>query len=80
MPNFVVDVTFGGDGIFCFVPVEFGPGGEVESLLIGMNYLSSEPPHGGRVVGIIHSDGDDAVETWIAGHPVEYARIAAMAV
>lgn len=76
---YVVDVTLAdGDRGHCFVPVEFGPDGEVETIVLGMNYLTTEPPHGGTVVGIIHSDGEQAVEAWIEEHPTEYVEISAM--
>ena len=62
---YVIDVTLAdGDGVHCFVPVEFDEHGEVETIVIGMNYLTSLDGGPRPIVGIIHSDGDEAVEAW----------------
>ncbi len=60
--EWVVDASFGcQDGAFCFIPVE-GHETDNPQFVVGMNYISSKPPDGARLVGIVHPDGDEAVE------------------
>lgn len=61
--QWVVDVTLDkGEGIYCFCPIE-GEIGEGEySIVFGMDILSPIPP--GKLVGVIHADGDEAVTQW----------------
>lgn len=75
---YVLDATLDEPGApHCFVPVELGPDGEVESIVFGMNYLSSDPPNGGRFVGVIHADGQEAVDAWCEANQEEVDRLAA---
>ena len=46
-------------GIWTFVPYEPDTG----DIIFGMNYMGKKPP-GGDVVGVIHVDGQDAVDKW----------------
>lgn len=48
----------------CFVPVELDERGEIESIVFGMNLLSDKCP--GHLYAVIHEDGQDAVDAWLA--------------
>lgn len=77
---FVMDATLdSGDGLHCFVPITFDANGEVESLVVGMNYVSPDPPERGRFLGIVHMDGQDAVDEWVSANTGEYERLRAFA-
>lgn len=47
----------------CFVPYER----DTDQVVVGMNMLSARCP--GELVGVMHSDGQDAVEKWCAENP-----------
>ncbi len=64
LKNYVLDITFHGpDGPSCFVPIK----DDMETILIGLAYLSDKCP--GNLVGVIHQDGQHAVEQWITKNP-----------
>jgi len=49
------------DGLFTFCPIE----GDIETeytIVTGMNYVSDMPPKWGKVVAIVHADGQGALE------------------
>lgn len=53
-----------------FVPYER----ETDMIVTGMNVMSSKCP--GKLVGIVHSGGQESVEEWCQDHPTwieEYA-------
>lgn len=60
----VIDVTHDDGEMLCFCPIERGPDGGIESIVTGMNYLSLEPPADWKIAGVVHADGQDAVEAW----------------
>lgn len=63
--EYVIDATMGiRDGLLCFCPVERATNGEVENIVTGMNYLSDAPPNDGKLIGVVHADGQPAVEAW----------------
>lgn len=73
---FVLDASIDdGDGIHCFVPVTFDDAGEVESLVLGMNYISRDPPSRGVFVGVVHLDGDEACDKWCRENGEELERL-----
>ena len=53
-------------GTFCFVPFE-----EPDTYVVGMNYIGSKPPHGGKVVAVIHEGGQEAVDKFVEDHKSE---------
>lgn len=60
--QWVLDATMGcRDGLFCFCPVEGDISGD-HSIVFGMNFISDKPP--GKLVAIIHADGQEAVEAF----------------
>lgn len=67
--DWVVDVTMARDDMLCFCPIE-NIGTPEEKIVFGLNLLTT--PEGfkegkrGKVVAIIHEDGQCAVEKWIA--------------
>ena len=70
MPKYttwVLDASMGvyGDGCFCFCPYDEATG----DILTGMNLISDRPP--GRLVGVVHRDGQDAADRWCAEHEDE---------
>jgi hypothetical protein len=40
---------------------------ETESVITGMNYISDKCP--GKLLGIVHMNGEEAVEKWIKDNP-----------
>ena len=57
------------DGLLCFIPVDdsdpYNP-----RFIVGMNLLTSlEGFDQGRLSGIWHPDGQEAVDKWCAEHP-----------
>ena len=74
--NWVLDATLDhNDGLFCFIPVDNLDTGK-EAFIVGMNIISTvERFDQGKIVGIIHSGGDDEVKKWIKSHPDIVASI-----
>ena len=69
--EWLLDATLGvRDGLACFVPYE----SDTNEIVVGMNMLSSRAP--GRLVGVIHADGQAAVDAWCAQHPDWHERFA----
>lgn len=68
--KWVIDSTFyKDDGLLCFVPIEH-PHTPQETLVLGMNVLSDIEHFAlGRVIGIVHLDGDAACDAFCATHP-----------
>ena len=67
--SWVIDASLGdGDPPYCFIPIIFDESGNVESLVVGVNYISTEPPEGGYFVGVVHENGQKATDTWCAEH------------
>ncbi len=66
--QWVLDATIVEGGLFCFCPVEGDIAGDY-SIVFGMNVLSDKPP--GKLVAIIHKDGQDAVEAFCKEHAEE---------
>lgn len=67
--NFVLDATMGlRGGMGCFCPVEMNDAGEITAIITGMNYISACPPNGGKLIAIVHEDGQDAVEHFCEVH------------
>ena len=71
--NWVVDVSFYSPefrDLLCFVPIE----GDINlpdcSFIIGMNLLTSpEKFDKGKVVAIVHKQGQEAVDRWCRDYP-----------
>ena len=60
--QYILDATTGcQNGLFCFCPVEGDVNGDY-SIVFGMNILSDKPP--GKLVAIIHAEGQEAVEAF----------------
>lgn len=71
--TWVIDATIATPrGLFCFCPVDGDINGE-HSIVTGMNVLSDTPP--GRVVAIVHEDGQAAVEKWAADNADLLSRL-----
>lgn len=80
MEPYVLDATLDyGDGLHCFCPVVLDEEGIVESIVVGLNFISTDPPKGGRLVGIVHMDGNDAVNAWCDQNRDELDRLAGLA-
>ena len=63
--EWVIDASFDtGEGPLCFVPIE-GSGTPEESIVWGITFLGSIPD-GAKVIGVVHSEGQCAVEEWVA--------------
>ncbi len=57
--EYVIDAQLSRDGRIAFCPIDNG------QVVVGMMFADS-PPNDAQVVGVFHSDGQEAVETWIA--------------
>jgi ethanolamine utilization microcompartment shell protein EutL len=68
MSDYVLDCTFGIESglLLAFCPAEYADDGTVQSVTIGITYLSTSPPDGSRFVGVFHSDGQEACDAWCA--------------
>ena len=65
--KWVIDGSMGYP--FCFCPLDG------DDIVTGFNVLSSEPPHGGELVGVVHPDGDDAANVFYEQHKSEIDAI-----
>jgi len=66
--DWVIDASY-CDEFLCFVPIE-NEGTDEERLIVGMNVLSDvEHFDLGRIVGIVHLDGQEACDRWVKKHP-----------
>jgi len=78
--NWVVDISSWceGDGDFlCFCPIE-NLGTPEEAVITGMALITSPEGFGqGKVVGIMHSAGQEAVDSWYQSHPDLVKRLEA---
>lgn len=62
MKNCVIDATMGcNKGVFVFCPVEGDLNGDCQ-IITGLNMVSSKVPEGYKLVGIVHEEGQVAVE------------------
>lgn len=78
--KYVIDATMGARGdMFCFCPVELDEDGEIVSIVTGLNYISQKPPRDGKLIAIVHEDGQDAVEAFCEQHADLLAAISAPA-
>ena len=69
IPNtFVLDVTFADTGQPVFCSYE----SDTDSVVVGLSIITTTCP--GELVGVFHSDGQGAVEKWIAENPDWYER------
>ena len=59
--TWVIDASHSTDEFICFVPYED------ETLYTGMSFLSDRCP--GKLIGVIHADGLEAVDKWCEAHP-----------
>ena len=73
--NWVIDATLQSlhddvmlPGTFTFIPVEGEFGTAEAKYVVGMMYVSDKPPHDGKVVGVFHEDGQEAVEQFCEQH------------
>jgi hypothetical protein len=63
--HWALDATLGEP--LGFVPVEIDDAGRVEAIVWGMTYITDTPP--GKLIGVVHQNGQDAVEAWCAENP-----------
>lgn len=76
MPEqYVIDASMGcKDGLFTFCPIQ----GDINSdfiVVTGLNYISTTPPTDGKLVAIVHPDGQEAVEAFCEEFKEELARL-----
>lgn len=75
--RWVIDATMGCmDGLFTFCPIE----GDIDSeysVVTGMNYVSDVPPKWGKVVAIVHTDGQEAVEKFCEENAIKLEALRA---
>jgi len=69
--QWVIDATLynENDGMLCFVPIE-NAHTDQETLVLGLNILSDlEHFDHGKVIGVIHLDGQEAADIFCNEHP-----------
>jgi hypothetical protein len=66
--RWLLDATFWPQRVF--VPI-----GDDDSLILGINLMAEWPP--GHFAGVIHADGQDAVDSFCDEHLVELAEMLA---
>lgn len=67
-PQWVIDLSMPApDGAVCFIPYE-----PPDTFVVGMNVVSDKCP--GKLVGIMHPGGQDAVEKWERDNPDWHAK------
>jgi hypothetical protein len=72
--NYVIDATMGvRNGMFCFCPVELNNKGEITRVITGLTYLGTVPK--GKIVAIVHEDGQGAVEAFCSQFEDELAEL-----
>ena len=73
--KYVIDAGMGcSDGILCVCPVELDADGQISGIITGANLLGFVPD-GGEIIGVIHPDGQDAVEDFCAEFADEIAAL-----
>lgn len=73
--NWVLDATIATPaGTFCFCPIEGDLEGDFK-IVTGMNLISDKP--NGDLLGIVHENGQQAVEQWCAEHAEELEQLKA---
>ena len=68
MKDWVLDATLSSPKGWCYVPVEGDIGSGNETFVTGLNSIhppNVKPDH--PVLGVIHEDGQQAVEAWLKG-------------
>lgn len=61
----VIDATIATpSGAFCFCPIEGDITTADYKIVSGMNVISDKPPDGWRLRGVVHEDGQAAVEAF----------------
>lgn len=74
--NWVLDVTLGyQDGLWCFCPIEGDIDSDDWSVVVGMSFLSDRPPKDGRLVGIVHADGPEAIKAFCEEYAEELQQL-----
>ena len=58
--EWVLDASmYAGNGVFCFCPID-----QDGAVVTGMNVLAKKSP--GPLAAVIHADGQEAAERWVA--------------
>jgi hypothetical protein len=69
--NWIIDATMGYP--LCFCPIEGDLDGEF-SVVVGMNLLGSPPPDG-KVIALLHEDGQEAADAFYEQHKAEIDEV-----
>lgn len=78
--NWILDAGMSpGNGMFCFCPVELDDDGQITTVVTGLNMLSGQPPSSGVLIGVIHEDGQEAVEAFCEANREDIDRLLAEA-
>jgi len=67
MKEWVLDASSVTDELAVFMPIE-----KDGTIIAGMNIGSDRCP--GKLVGVVHPDGQEALEKWVQEHPDWYER------
>jgi len=74
--EWAIDAGLSRGEALCYVPIERA-GEPAEKLVLGMNMINDPDNPPGRVVAIIHLDGNAAVQKWCDDNPAILARVKA---
>ena len=66
--EWVLDITLGTEPMPCFCPYER----DEDAIVFGMNLITERCP--GELVGVVHMDGEKAVDRWVAENPNWYKK------
>jgi hypothetical protein len=72
--GWVIDAGLSHGGVFCFCPVQGDLAGE-HQIVFGMNVICDRPPHGRKLAGIIHADGQEACDRWVEENKAQLATL-----
>lgn len=61
-------------GYFCFCPCSGDPDSLDFEVTTGLNLLAPIPPKG-KIVAVVHEDGQEAVERWVREFEIELGEL-----
>lgn len=64
--GWVIDASVSDPPLLAFCPLE-----EDGAVVVGLTFVSTEPPNGERVVGVFHPDGADQALEWLTDNSAD---------
>ena len=72
--QWAIDATLSDDEHICYVPVEGDPDNN-PTFVLGMNFIGAPEQPPGKVIMVIHADGDAAAQAWVDDHQEVLVRV-----